>query len=285
MSFWIKVIAVASLILTADAAFATTVSQVNGNYANWPIQWTVISSANDPIDSGVAGRLDFIGDNLNPAGYWARDNSYVYVRARVNTSTVGAGTYSDSLLVLIDVAGMGTANLPDYAFAWDSKSGNNASHGLEMGILNTSANTWNGINMKDLDGSSDSKGTNDINGNSRTADGYVRSVDSQSTVNFGTTSFIDYAVSWNYLVSYTGLNSNQTWSLAFASISSATDHGNLGQNGDISGTANPTSFISVGWTEPFAANGTVVPEPSTIALLGFGLGALFSCASRRRSSS
>lgn len=239
-----------------------TINQVGGTYASWPSTWTPLTGVNDANDGLSRTQLDFVGDSANPGGYWASDANYVYFRMRVAAPTVVANTYSDTLTVLIDLPGMDSANPnnANYGFAWDSKSGNNTQHGLEMQIPSIKGQQWQNNRMGDIDGSDGQKLANDINGNSRVGDGYVRTIDGQSTANLGNTSFVDVAVAWDYLQNpakgNTQLSSTNlaTWRIAFASIPNATDHNSL--TGDISGGANPSSLVSVGWAavpEPFAA--------------------------------
>jgi len=110
--------------------------------------------------------------------------------------------------------------------------------------------------MNDVDGNEGGKGTTDptdINGGSpaRTGEGYVRSVDSQSTVNFGNTTFIDFAVSWAYLRDHSGtkLDKPQTWRVAFASSTQA-DNQKLDQ--DVAGGRSITDSATLGWSGSFA---------------------------------
>jgi hypothetical protein len=100
--------------------------------------------------------------------------------------------------------------------------------------------------MDDIDLQDAQKAINDINGNSRTTDGYLRTIDRVATTNFGETTFVDFAVSWSYLYQYTGLRSNQLWKVAFASIANATDHNFI--TGDVSGGASPASLVTEGWS-------------------------------------
>lgn len=261
-------------VFVASIGFGTTVNQV-GTFNNWTTEWTSLGGYD--ANNGL-GEIDFVGDANDPGLYWADNGEYVFFRFRVAVGTVISTTFHDAHFLLIDVdnylygSGFGTniAGRPDFGFAWDTKSNDNTKHGLEMSVFNTGANTWNGINMADIDGASGSKGTNDINGlisgsTFRTTDGYVRTIDGQSTANFGLTTFIDFAVSWNYLTNYTPLAKGQTWNVTLASIANATDHNNL--SGDIGNGADPTGSITVGWI-PAAA----VPEPASALMIAFGGG-------------
>ena len=62
--------------------------------------------------------------------------------------------------------------------------------------------------MDDVDGSSGQKLAPDFDNSARGGmngtDGYVRTVDSQSTTNFGSTTFVDFAISCDYLNYVTG---------------------------------------------------------------------------------
>ncbi|HEX5790436.1 MAG TPA: hypothetical protein VFY13_04745, partial [Luteolibacter sp.] len=250
--------------LALHASTSGTVTELIGTGHNWNVTWQAISGQNDGTD-GVSGELDFVGDNSNPCLYTADDGSYIHFRMRLATATAGASTFSGAHMILIDrvgytvAGGTGTntnGSLPDFAFSWDSKSNSAAAHGLEMSILSTRSNTWNGINFNDLDTSNSSKGANDINGGGRSMDGYVRCVDSQATVNLGTTTFLEFAVSWNYLETYTPLARGQQWLIGAASIANATDHNNL--NADIAGGATNSDPTTIGMTS--------IPEPGIVAI-------------------
>lgn len=241
------------IVVMATAGFSTTINQV-GTYANWATTWTSLGFYDS--SNNVNQTLDFVGDTSNPGLYTANTNGYLFFRMRVNADTFS--TASGAHILLIDVAGYGTNGI-DYAFAWDSKSNDNTKHGLEMCVRAVNGPTWGVSQVDDMDGDAGKKLINDINGNSRSTDGYVRTIDGQSTVNFGNTTFIDFAVAWSYLESYTDLRSNQTWKVGLASINNATDHNAF--NADISG-ANLTDAITVGWSNPVA-----VPEPASIMLI------------------
>jgi hypothetical protein len=248
-------------------------------YSNWPTTWSSLGSKlYDPIESSpdIADHLDFVGDATNPGAYWAQDNNYIYFRVRVDVGTVvtdltnpddNGNTFGDTVHVLVDQYGVGGANLPDFGFSWDSKEAY-AKHGLEMTKYLSSDTTWGTVKMTDVDGLQADKGTADFNGNGRTTDGYIRTIDGQSTSNFSTTTFIDFAISWTYLTQYskTGLASGQTWRIALGSIANANDHNFI--DTDIAG-ASPSTSISdpgdYGWSDPITTQ--QVPEPSSLVVL------------------
>ena len=250
-------------LLTATS-FGAVIEHV-GSYTNWgSANWDPITGLNDQDNAITQDHLDFVGDSLNAGAYWADNGTYLFFRVRVDAGTVTASTFSDALLILIDVdnylygTGFGTdaPKTPDYALAWDSNQ-ILKNHGFEMSRRGIVGQKWETSSMDDLDGSAGQKLANDINGDGRTTDGYIRSVDGQSTTNFGTTSFIDFAVSWSYLETYTDLERGQKWNLALGSIANATDHNLI--NTDIASGAGPDSAITTGWQ--------AVPEPTVISLI------------------
>ena len=260
---YLLALACGSVALASTASSFATETNWVGSGLNWSsVSWHAMPAG---INDGVAEsafssypEADFVGNSANPGGYWSTDTSYAYFRMRVATPTLTA-IPNDSFAIMVDLPGVGTTNLPDYAFTWDAKSDNNTNHGLEMQVLATTATgatTWGAISLDDRDGANGSKGLSDINGNSRTTDGYVRSVDSQSTTNLGTTTFIDIAVSWTYLSSYVPSLTNAnfpTWRFAFGTMFNATDHNAL--NGDIAGSSISSS-ISTGWTNAYTGLST-----------------------------
>lgn len=238
-----------------SSLMAGTVNQV-GTYANWPTTWVPLNALNDADDGLSAEQLDFVGNTTTPAVFCANNGEYVFFRTRVDMDTVISTTFRDAHFIVINLVGQdmsstthtlqaGTDELPDYAIVWDSKSNDNTKHGLEMTIRATTGSLWRDVTMDDIDLDAGKKGANDINGDGRTMDGYVRTIDQQSTTGFGMTTTIDYAVKWSYLHAYTGLNTNQIWNVNVASLANATDHNAF--TADIGGGANPASSVSVGW--------------------------------------
>jgi hypothetical protein len=249
---WVMVGVIVSVL--ASGVLADT-NNVIGTHDNWPTNWIPVASLNDPNDGLANRQLDFVGDASSPGGYYRVASDYVYFRMRVQLGT-NNNSFTDAHFVLINVASnnySGSAlvegtddGYPDYGFAWDSKANDPTKHGLEMMVRETVNNSWGGVKMDDIDLQSAQKLINDINGNSRTTDGYLRTIDRVATPTFGETTFVDFAVSWSYLYQYTGLRSNQLWKVAFASIANATDHNFI--TGDVSGGASPASLVTEGWS-------------------------------------
>lgn len=269
--------------LFVQASAHGAITQQIGTGHNWSVNWMPLMGLNDAFDSGVSKELNFVGDSSNPGAYMATTTTYVYFRMRVAYDVaVNPTTFSGAHLLMIDVpsitnsgkSGTNTnGSLPDYAFAWDSKSADPTKHGLEMSVLSVRDNVWNGINMDDIDGSGGQKLSNDINGGGRTTDGYVQTVDAQPTVNLGQTTFIDFSVSWAYLETYTPLRKDQVWNIALGSISNATDHNNL--NADIGGGATTASATTVGFSP--------IPEPNAAKIISMiGVFILFMKRNRSR---
>ena len=241
---------------------ATVIYSCGGAYGSWPTTWVPLTSLNDPDDALTRDYLDFVGDSDNPGVYYASDSSYLYLRIRVDAGTAVTNTFSDSIIVLIDDVNTGTTNAPDYGFAWDSKSGDNTRHGLELMSNSVLGATWDSSRMEDVDASSGLKiAPPDFAYTG--GDGYVQTTDGQSTTNFGTTTYIDIAASWSYLQANTTLEPGQTWRLQVASIDNANDHNLLRY--DVAGNVDP-STTGLAWSDAI-----VIPEPSTLSLLALSL--------------
>lgn len=214
------------------ASMPLTASSYGGTYTGWPSNWTVISALNDPDDGLINEKLDFVGDSLNPGAYYAGDSNYCYFRVRVDD---GAATeFSDTVMIVIDKNADGT---PDYSFGWDSKEAQQQNHGLELGVLRDNGNTWSATRMDDIDGNNAQKIAPPDFGLSN-GDGYVRILNNQSTTNFGTTTFIDFAIKWSFLSANTTLGKGQYWDIQLGSINQANDHNFIDY--DVAGNKSPT---------------------------------------------
>ncbi len=245
-----------------------------GTKAAWPDEsgWQALPSLNDLNDNLGSTHLDFVGDSQNPGGYWSADSDYLYFRMRVrgDHGLDLKGTGLGTLMIIVDRVGYqyndsyADGLVPDYAFAWDLQEPKTADHRLEMTGLkqSTGANpTWGTAKMDDIDKSAAQKiappdfawptdGT--------TGDGYIRTTDSQSTVNFGTTTLVDFAFRWSYLVNNTTLGPDQEWRVQLGSINNANDHNFIDY--DIAGGHSPSDVIDSSFGDPIA-----VPEPGALA--------------------
>jgi hypothetical protein len=147
----------------------------------------------------------------------------------------GAATaFADTLMILIDQGQDGSL---DYAFMWDSKGTPEDQHGLELGVRNVEGTTWDNTRLTDADGNAAKRVTPPDFGSSN-GDGYVRLLNGQPTTNFGTTTFVDFAINWTFLTTNSTLGKNQTWDIQLGSISNATDHNDIKY--DVSGGLAPT---------------------------------------------
>ena len=251
----------------------TALNNATNFWTTKSINWTPLGNSTNegPIKSATANNLDFVGDASNPGLYYANQDGYVFFRMRVySPGFVGFEVNpGGSYMLLIDKDQDGSI---DYGFGWDAKSKDNEGHGLEMNVIGTVASTWAGTKMDDLDPNPSTKEPVDINGDDgngsyRTTDGYVRTDNAQSSVSGLATTFIDFAVSWDYLLtdgSSTGLGIDRDWNITAATIANSTDHGAL--DTDVMG-ADPGGVVNLASTA-----WSPVPEPTT-ALAGLLLGA------------
>ncbi len=231
------------LLVAVIAAFITIPSGASatgygGTYTSWPTTWTPISGLNDPDDGLSNERLDFVGDATDPCGYYAGNSDYLFFRVRVDDGA--AATFSDTIMILIDNDSDGAV---EYAFMWDSQSNDQTQHGLELGVPRDIGATWATSRMEDRDGPTNqaAKVAPPDFGVSN-GDGYVRVVSGQSTTNFGTTTFVDYAVKWSYLSANSLLGKNQSWGVQFGSIDNANDHNWIDY--DVAGGRTPTQSVT-----------------------------------------
>lgn len=224
-----------------------------GSYANWPTSWTVLPSLNDP-DDGVNEQCDFVGDTNDPCVYFAKDDDYFYFRTRVDA---GTPTFSDAIFILVDAVGSGPEGVPEFGFAWDSAGSPPNNHGLELMVSNVTGTTWSNTRMEDLDGNSGQKISPPdfaLSG----GEGYVRTITEQTTLNFGTTTLIDWAIKRQVLETHTSLTYNQ-WKIQLGSRYNSTDHQEI--TTDVACNANPND-TGLSWSAPFE-----VPEVSVLAVL------------------
>lgn len=228
-------------------------SSYGGTYTGWPTTWVALNSLNDPDDALSNERIDFVGDSSAPGVYYTSNSDYLFFRVRVDDGTVTE--FSDTHLILIDQGQNGTL---DYAFMWDTQSNDQTNHGLEFGIPGTVGGTWATTNMNDLDSSNGQKIAPPDFGLSN-GDGYIRILNGQPTTNFGTTTFIDFAISWSYLTAHTTLGKGETWNIQLGSINNANDHGWI--DDDVAGGVAPTASR----TFP----GTVSYSPTSLELESF----------------
>lgn len=241
------------------SAAAVVTAVYGGVHEQWPSQWTEIPGLNDADDALSDERMDFVGDANDPGGLYASSANYLYIRMRVDDGTVVADDWNDAVYVLIDRTDVGTANQPDYGFVWDSFT----DHGLEMMIPDTGSNSkwdkWSNSRMDDIDGVGNLKQAPPDFGTDN-GDGFIRTVSEVSTGNFGTTTFIDFAASWDYLAAQTSLAPGQTWRIQFGANNNSQDHANIDY--DVAAFSAPDDAgIS------FGSAFTVVPEPEETAVV------------------
>ena len=234
-----------------------------GHHNDWPSNWTALSSLNDPND-GASPELDFVGDVSNPCFHYNISDTYVYFQFRISDGAAVSNTFRDSLLVTIDQIGVGNPGEPDYAFAWDSKGEqtNPGQHGLEMTALDSIDSTWDKTHFDDVDGNAAQKISPPDIGTDN-GDGYIRLENNQNTVNFGLTTLIDFAISWDYIENKSGttLAREQEWRFQLGSIANATDHNNISE--DVGGGFSPGNIIDTTWSDSV----NMIPEPTTVALI------------------
>ena len=278
---------------------------LNSPPGGWTSSWTALHDR----DTGVVltdVSTDRVGNpenNLygtvaNPLAYWSQSSSYLFFRVRLaydssGTPDIPADFNNDAFWVLID---NNDDRCPDYSFAWDTQNvttAGNARHGLEFNMAPvTSWGTWGAVAMDDRDGSNGNKLPPDLNTLSgHTQDGFLRLV---TATDDPTTTFLDYAVSLDYIVAvsaYAGspaLTSGlpaitaDPWHLAFVSADTSTDHAQFSTltRADIAGRDGAFDTVTLGnnvpanqtWTEGITV---LVPEPS-MALLGLAAASLLA---------
>jgi hypothetical protein len=236
---------------TASARPLGDATSYGGVYSSWPTTWSALNSLNDPHDVGLANeRIDFVGDTTNPGAYVASNSTYLFFRIRVDDGA--PTTFADTILILIDKSRDGSL---DYAFMWDSKSMDQTKHGLELGVPWVFGPRWMDSRMDDRDGNSADKLAPPDFGLSN-GDGYIRILTNQPTTNFGTTTFIDFAIKWSYLEANSTLGRNQSWAIQLGSIDQANDH-NLIKD-DVAGNKLPSENATFPANVAFSPTAVIV---------------------------
>ncbi|MBP7763699.1 MAG: hypothetical protein KA113_00770 [Syntrophaceae bacterium] len=189
----------------------------SSNPFGWPADgdWVSISVSGENETAGdvtAGNQYDLVGNTVGanncPGLYYYNNGTYVFLRVRLNWSAaVAAGTFAGSHFLFLrkDAPGGVGDRYPQFACTWDSWSGTNATHGLEMQKNNGTASTWDRARMDDVDGNNAKKNIADIDGEaSGTAtfsrrEGYIRTVDQVPACGpFGQTTFLDIAVKCAY---------------------------------------------------------------------------------------
>lgn len=246
---------VTSELRLGAATISTTNILYGGKYTMWPNNWMVIRGLNDPVDTGVIPRLDFVGDTNSPCGFWATNSAYLFFRMQVHTPTVTNTTYSDNLWIYIDRTGYNyggnQTGQPDYAITWDTQQG----HGMEFQVWSINGTTWSQVRTDDIDGNPGQKVTPpDLNTN---GNAYLRSIDGLVTTQLGTNSYLDWAISWDYLTNHSTLAQGQDWRIQFAGRANANDHGT--PDADIAGGFSISSSTTNSWSPTIQE--AIIPEP------------------------
>jgi hypothetical protein len=247
----------------------------NGPITHWPETWTPIPGLNDPQD-GIAAEIDFAGSPASPGAYFAVDGQYVYFRVRVAVDAVAAPafpltsqdatapagwsgrTFHDRILLAIDNTADGR---PDWGFAWDTArwpyyQGGLALLSRDQNGAASPAPGWSQLQQADRDEAA-KVSPPDFRWDS--TDGYVRTVDQQPTADFGPTTFVDFAVSWDFLARQRSMGNpllpGQVWRIEFVSLA--------GEDGSTDVTGE-NAAEATGWGATIAVNAPsarVAPTP------------------------
>jgi hypothetical protein len=300
---WLKIALVALVMLTlvaggTDVARAQSAADAppvsgevywfNGPITHWPAAWTPIPDLDDPAD-GADPEADFVGNPASPGAYFAADQNYIYFRVRLKVGEVAAPifpltsqdadlpagwsdrTFRDQILIVLDNTADG---MPDWGIGWDINDWPYFHGGLKL--LYRDANSpatgqlWG--QLRDADGAEDAKiAPPDFRWNS--TDGYVRTIDRQETADFGPTTFVDFALSWEFLARQRNLGlpllPGQTWRVQFVSMAGQPEEG--APSIDTAGAATLADGAIANWGAVIAATpppaATSAPPPTANATL------------------
>lgn len=278
-----------SLCLFCSYGYAQVTTDRVGAKSSWPAAWIPISSLNDG-DDGLGLQYDFVGDATNPGFYQYYDGTYLYFRMRVDLNAYADGAFNGTHFIMIDCGTNDATNSctgalddkEDYAFVWDSAATPASKHGLEMTVKSVVGLTaWSDSRFDDLDGLSADKGDADfaVPTDGTTGEGYIRTIDQQSTTNFGNTTFIDFAIQCAYLSTNTNLEcTGQTWKIQIGSTANSNDHTtvseDVGANSSVSSKAWGESIKAAIDLLSFSAQ-----RLSNAVKLAWSTGSEFDCGS------
>lgn len=223
-----------AFIFTAQPVTAAVVEHYGGSYGSWPADgvWVAIPTLND-IDDGLADpQYEIVGNNTYPAVYHYSNGTYKFFRVRVQwpNAVVAGTTFKGTIGIYFD---WDRDNTLENAVIWDTAGSPATAHGMELQVTGTEGATWATTKCEDADGV----------GNDKTAppdfslaggDGYLRTVDGVATTDFGTTTFVDFAINCTYLAAQTDMEcTGQTWNIMAGVIDKANDHNFI--SGDVAG--------------------------------------------------
>jgi len=224
----------AIVIFAAGPAPAAVVEHYGGSYGSWPGEgdWIAIPTLNDIDDGLTDAQYEIVGDNVDPAVYHYSNGTYKFFRIRVQwpDAVVAGTTFKGTIGIYFD---WDRDNGLENGVIWDTAGSPANKHGMELQVTGTEGATWGETKCDDADGV----------GNDKTAppdfslaggDGYLRTVDGVATTNFGTTTYVDFAINCTYLAAQTDLEcTGQTWNIMAGTIRGVNDHNFI--SGDVGG--------------------------------------------------
>lgn len=263
---------------------AVIVAFTGNSLSEWPASWISVEGVEDVAGDSALSDRDLIGDSSFTTIARAADDTYVYFQTRLNlpSAPTQPTDWNGAFFLLIDKVGYGTDGTPDYSFSWDSRANaaQYSNHALELQVFGSAASTWGSVAMADIDGNPAAKVEPDFVYGGPMA--YGRTIDGQPNpgLGAGSSTLIQYAITWSHLETYTQLRRADTWRVQAAWVDNRNDHGTLAAAVDFAGgvTSGTDLLTSGAWSQPFQA----VPEPrlastclATILLLSAAAVAVF----------